>query len=213
MLIGSWAAGITLLAVSHILAEFRNRAFLIYITKPATMLLVIGMLLTELKITDHYGQIILSGMLLSLAGDIFLMLRAKYFLAGLFCFLAAHLAYLSAFLWQGYTPSAAPIFLLGIIALSFYIWIRPSLMNLKFPVIVYMVVLAVMAATAFSGSMTEKSPASFCAAAGAALFVFSDICLAVRQFRCAYAWSPALIMAPYFAAQTLIAFSVFRTLS
>lgn len=84
----------------------------------------------------------------------------------------------------------------------------PHLGRLRLPVIVYVVVLIAMAALAGARAVEVQTPLSWAAAAGAALFVFSDATLALNRFRRRFHAAQFVIMTTYVAAQMLIAISV-----
>jgi len=75
-----------------------------YVLKPATMVALIGVALALTPERDAQRVLFVIGLGLSLAGDVFLMLPADLFLAGLASFLLAHLAYLAGFAVGGPTP-------------------------------------------------------------------------------------------------------------
>ncbi|WP_211284484.1 lysoplasmalogenase [Xenorhabdus mauleonii] len=92
-----------LLSVSAVagisLSNFVNPAWiwLHYLTKPtATALLVFWVLLRGAPVSIRYRNAIAFGLVFAVAGDICLMLPQDYFLAGLFCFLLTHCAYIYA---------------------------------------------------------------------------------------------------------------------
>ena len=89
---------IFLTAMLAIYGEMVGRRTLVYVFKPLTTVLIIA-LAAQLPAepASRYRMAILAGLVLSLAGDVFLMLPADRFIAGVAAFLAAHLAYLTAF--------------------------------------------------------------------------------------------------------------------
>jgi uncharacterized membrane protein YhhN len=100
---------ITLLGVSLVsavfdwLAVWRNRRAFEVLFKPATL----AALAVWFGLTTHLqGQSawFAAGLILSLAGDIFLLHSEKLFLAGLGAFLSAHLVYAA-----GFNPSPPPV--------------------------------------------------------------------------------------------------------
>ncbi|OTA20117.1 hypothetical protein Xbed_01833 [Xenorhabdus beddingii] len=72
-------------------------SWLHYLTKPtATVLLVFWVLLIREPVSIRYRNAIAFGLAFAVGGDLFLMLPQDYFLAGLFCFLLTHCAYIYA---------------------------------------------------------------------------------------------------------------------
>lgn len=70
-----------------------------YVLKPLTTLLIAGIAFAiPAPISDTYRWLVILGILLSLAGDVFLMLPDdRYFIFGLASFLVAHLFYIGAY--------------------------------------------------------------------------------------------------------------------
>jgi uncharacterized membrane protein YhhN len=201
------SAGLTV--AGHYLRPPRPALF--YIFKPLTTILILCVaLLPGTFPGDPYARAVVIGLLFSLAGDVFLVLPDKYFLFGLFAFLLAHISYSVAF--QG--GSAAPGFrwvLLGLLAfgLVVLVYLREGIpAQMRTPVAAYVLVILVMASLAVGQALGQPSTSTLAAAAGALLFVISDGTLAVNRFRYPFRLAEALILVTYFAAQWLIAISV-----
>src|SRR4030042_4711090 len=100
MQIDTWMA-ILLISISAAFAisgKYQKSKFIHYAFKPLTMIMIIS--LAWERMTFHptvYGYLIFSGLCISLLGDVFLMLPAKYFRPGLLAFLAAQVLYIPAF--------------------------------------------------------------------------------------------------------------------
>ncbi|MGA9121091.1 MAG: lysoplasmalogenase [Bacteroidota bacterium] len=189
----------------QILADARKQFPLTYIFKPLVLVLII-VLATQTPIMGNPRRwAIIAGLLFSLAGDIFLMLRERRFLAGLVSFLAAHLCYCVAFFHPpdvSLSITALPIFAAGAV---FYRLLAPGLHRLKIPVLVYLVFVLAMVTLAIHQWILHPSVHTGVTALGASLFVVSDALLALREFRKAFPWSQKAILLTYFAAQTCIA--------
>jgi uncharacterized membrane protein YhhN len=191
----------------HIGAEYAGARRGIYVFKPLTVLLIIGIAVAGES--SLYKYLILAGLLCSLAGDIFLMLPKDRFIPGLISFLVAHLFYIAAFtLDSGRTPSlltALPLLIYGGVMLRM---LFPSLGKMKAPVIVYMLVILLMVWQASNRYASAGVPGSGLAFAGATLFAVSDSLLASNRFRRPFRSAQLLILSSYFAAQWSIALSV-----
>ncbi len=182
-----------------------------YIFKPLTtvLILTIAVLQPELS-SSYYKWMIVAGLAFSLAGDVFLMLPADRFIAGLASFLIAHLFYIAAFLfdtgltwiWWHMLPMA--FYTAALLAI-----LLPKVQAGKFPVFVYAVVLGVMAWAAWERWMQLGHLRAEYAALGAALFVASDSALAGKRFLGDYKHAEVAILGTYFPAQWLIALSIF----
>jgi len=194
-------------------ASVEGLRWLHYLCKPAAMLAIIASAARGRH--GPYRSWILAGLLLSLLGDIFLMLPVDAFVPGLAAFLLAHLAYIVALrrdlgaaqLWW-----SAP--LLAVYAAANLAGLWPHLpAPLRVPVIAYTVVLASMAAIALARAGHAPRGAGRgprMAALGALLFVASDSLLAWDRFAGPLPYAIAGVLASYYAAQWCIASSIPR---
>ncbi|MFY9611648.1 MAG: lysoplasmalogenase [Blastocatellia bacterium] len=198
------------LGVLNIAALYAGYTPLVYLTKPATMLVILTLAVVETdRAPSRYANLVLIGLACSLVGDVLLMLPSDQFVPGLVSFLVAHLFYIAAFRsgLAGFGPAwlALPFFAYGLAAF----WILlPGLGELKLPVAVYLVVILTMAwQTAVRWNAIRDRSCLF-AFAGALLFVISDSIIAFNRFHTRFYLAEALIMSTYFTAQWLIALSV-----
>ncbi|MDH3915554.1 MAG: lysoplasmalogenase [Chromatiales bacterium] len=198
------AAGIS--GLLHIRADYQRQWALTYIYKPLTMLLILGLALQGGQ-PDPYRFAIVTGLILSLVGDVFLMLKPARFLPGLTAFLFAHLAYLVGFAYasQGLHLIASAIALLTGLIMLRLLW--PGLGRLWLPVTLYVAAIVAMVAAAFSAALEAPSAYRLAAAAGALAFLISDATLGVARFRKPFEAAQALILSSYYLGQSLIALS------
>jgi uncharacterized membrane protein YhhN len=155
---------------------------------------------------------IVAGLVLSLAGDVFLMLPSDRFREGLASFLLAHLCYIAAFTREaGFSLALLP--LAPLLVAAAFVWRRlaPGVADMRGPVLVYVAVLVVMAWQALARALALPGTGPLLAAAGACLFVVSDSALALARFDRPFAASRAVVAGSYFAAQWLIALSLHAT--
>jgi len=197
-------------AILYQWGNYRGPKALVYVFKPLTTALI---LLIALSVPDPpsqlYKWLIVAGLLLSLTGDVFLMLPGDKFIAGWGAFLLAHLAYIAAFISDGGLYRAPWLLLLGLaygVVLLRILW--PTLGRLRLPAALYMLVIIVMAWQA-AGRIGQGSGASaWLAFAGAVLFVASDSILVVNRFARPFQSARLVYMSAYYTAQWLIALSV-----
>lgn len=188
------------------------RAWLVYVCKPLTTLLILAVALAPgTFLADRYAGAIALGLVFSLAGDIWLMLPRRGFLSGLISFLFAHLCYIVAFLAAPLAPGPAwPSLLLLPISGALiwrYLWMAlPT--SLKGPVSLYVAIIVLMATLAVSRAVTYNDAATRSAALGALLFYASDAALAIDRFRRPFALAHVVVLGSYFVGQLLIALSV-----
>lgn len=209
-LAGPVLAAATVSVALHLRAEYCGPRWQVYLFKPLTTTLLIG--LAGFSTSAHgmrYQAAIVVGLVCSLAGDIFLMLPRDRFMAGLGSFLVAHLAYLAAFS-SGVPLGTAPALAAPLVALSVpLLWLLwPRLGSLRTPVLCYTGAIVVMVWQAVAWRWTVPTPGSALAAGGALLFMTSDAVLALNRFRRPFGGAQVLIMSTYVAAQALIACSV-----
>lgn len=198
-----WLA-ISLSALLHITAAYRGPNWQFYLFKPFTMVLLL-LLAWQAGLDSFYHQAIFAGLLMSVAGDIFLMLPKDRFVPGLVSFLLAHIVYSLAF-WSQLNGNMvwwlpAMLFAGGIIV---FLLLLPSLGKLIVPVALYIAVIVQMAWAAGEFWLTAGSTAGLLAFTGALVFMFSDTVLAVDRFRGPFKPSVTVIMTSYYLAQSLL---------
>jgi len=188
-------------------AEYRGSRRGLWLTKPLASLAFIGAGIAAGALDSTYGQLVLAGLLLCLLGDVLLipLERPAVFRAGVFAFLAGHVAYSAAFLTRpldGFGLVAGAI-VLAVLVLGVLRWLAASLpADMVWPVRVYMVVIGVMSALA-CGVTAAGGP--WAVAVGALAFTASDVSVArdrfVRHEFLNRAWGLPL----YYGAQLLLA--------
>lgn len=180
-----------LLACADWLAVARGWTRLGYFTKPAVMVALLAWLGQTGGLS---GQLIwfAAGLLLSMLGDIFLMLPREQFIAGLIAFLLAHLAYLAGFN-AGLPPMELTglvlALLVGLTAAQIYRRILAGLkasgkLSYKYPILIYSTVISLMLLSALLTLVRPewRATPALLASAGALLFFLSDTFLAWNKF-------------------------------
>jgi uncharacterized membrane protein YhhN len=185
--------------------------WLAFIFKPLTTLLVIAFAWPRGAASPKQRRFVLIGLVLSLAGDVFLLWPKEGFLPGLVAFLLAHLAYIAAFCVP-VRLAARPWVLVAYAALAALIlsqlWAGVPA-ALRAPVLAYVLCLATMAAQA--AVWWRSAPAQAAArwaALGGLLFMASDSLLAFNKFGQPLPLSALWILATYWLAQWCIASSL-----
>ena len=190
-----------------LVAEYRRSRAGLWLAKPIASLAFIWAGLAAGALDSGYGQLVLLGLVLCLVGDVLLipLERPAVFRAGVFAFLAGHVAYSAAFLTRPLDPLgfAAGTVLLAVVVGAVLRWIGPTLpAGMVWPVRVYMFVIGLMSALA-CGVTAAGGP--WAVAVGALAFTASDVSVArdrfVRHEFVNRAWGLPL----YYAAQLAIA--------
>lgn len=202
------AAGVVICAALAILSAPWALAMpvLNFIFKPLATLCVIAHAWPRGHDTPVLRRWVLTGLLLSLAGDVALLWPKEGFLPGLVSFLLAHLAYLWAFTrvqrlaaW----PAAFVAYALLAVVILWRLW--PGVpAALQAPVIAYVACLAAMAAQA-AVLWRRGSARGALLAFGGALFMASDALLATNKFAGPLPLASLWILSTYWAAQWCIA--------
>lgn len=205
-----YVAAIAICASAAIVATARGRRRGVYVLKPLTTLLILLLAWYHSPLLPVPVTLVIAGLVFSLAGDVFLMLPNDRFVAGLVAFLIAHLLYIGAFTDGWAVPRATGwVIVPFLVYAAVLLWILlPHVPRaLKAAVIVYAAALLVMAWQAAERGAAGLS-SGVLAALGGVLFVISDSALALDRFRRPFPGAQPLVLATYWAAQTLIALSI-----
>jgi uncharacterized membrane protein YhhN len=180
-----------------------------YLLKPGTMVALIVVAIALEPESAAQRSWFVAALILSLAGDVFLMLPADLFVAGLASFLLAHVAYIIGFVVAGFDAGTASIGLV-IVALAAATLgvriiqaVRTGHPALQLPVTIYMTVISVMVYAAFG----SEEPLAI---AGALVFYASDSVIAWDRFVEPKGWARPAIMSTYHVAQALLVLSLLR---
>ncbi len=207
----------TLLAIAilisgclHIHFDYKNNYAACYIFKPLTILLTITSVFIFASFNELYHYLIVAGLVFSLFGDIFLMLKRQQFIAGLVSFLIAHFIYSAAFFTQLNLPPTPTIFIVvSLVGLAMYTWLWPGLGKLAIPVSVYVAAITIMVSLAAEIWFAMPDQFTLAAMIGAGFFMLSDGVLAANKFRMPFKAAQAIILSTYYIAQMSIAYSAF----
>lgn len=160
-----------------------------------------------------FGVVVVLGLLLSAAGDVFLIGadRPKVFTLGLVAFLLAHIAYSAAFvLVSRFAPTdILTAFPLALVVLFLYRRFGPNLGSMRGPVLAYMLVISFMVSRAAAvprANAIAVLPA-WLVAGGALAFYVSDVMLAWNRYASPFRLN-RLSLVFYYGGQAAIAWSV-----
>jgi uncharacterized membrane protein YhhN len=204
-------AAAAVVAVADWIAVAQQRKPLEYAAKPATLALLVGVAVALHPARDAQRTAFVVALVLSLAGDVFLMLPRDLFAGGLASFLLGHIAYAVGL--RAYAPSsslALPPAAAGIAAIAALLGTRvvrgvrrQGHGELVGPVLAYIVVLSAMVVLA----LARAEPL---AALGGAAFLCSDAVLAWNRFVRPLRRGPLAVIVSYHLAQALLVLSLLR---
>lgn len=187
---------------------------LLFIAKPMTTVLLIVHAAQRGADEPRARRWILTGLVLSLVGDVALLWPKEGFLPGLIAFLLAHLAYIAAFhgrvrfgsRWQ---PFAVYTLIAALVLAALWPGVPSAL---RIPVLLYVACLGSMAAQAavvwLAARGTANESLARSGAIGGALFMLSDALLATNKFATPLPLAPLLVLGSYWAAQWCIVSSL-----
>ena len=204
VLLGAAAA----FAVGDWVARGRDDLRLEYLCKPATMVMLVGVAvaLTPAHDAGTRRWWFVAALVLSLAGDVLLMLPSDLLVAGLAAFLVGHLCYLAGFWADG--PAATALVVAVVVVAVVVAPVAARILGalhgqpkLRIPVALYVGVISVMLATA-------AAVGNPWAAVGAALFVTSDAMIAWNRFVKPFPGAEVGIMMTYHLGQAGLVLSL-----
>ena len=153
-----------------------------HVAKPGTLVALIGVAVALEPFDGTVRAWMVAGLVLSLVGDVLLMLPERWFLGGLVAFLLGHVAYVVGLQLAptsgAWTAVGLAVVLLGALTVGRSIVTRVGAgrhRSLRGPVIAYLVVISAMVVSAFG-------TAAAAAIIGALLFYVSDATLAWNRF-------------------------------
>jgi uncharacterized membrane protein YhhN len=200
-------AGAAVLAVGNWLAVASGSKPAEYVCKPATLVLLIALALALNPVHADTRAWFVAALVVSLLGDVLLMLPADLFVLGLGAFLLGHVAYT-----VGLDLHTAGNWLLGVpipvvaavLAVRLVRGIRRMGQDaLVVPVLAYVVVIGAMVVSAVASG-------NALAAVGALLFMGSDALIGETRFVRSRAWAGVAIMVTYHLGQAGLVLSLVR---
>ena len=199
---------ITVSGAFAVAGAYQKSRFSHYTFKPLTMILIISLAWDRAADgSQAYGYLILAGLCFGLIGDILLMLPANRLRQGMAAFSAGHILYSIAFALGTKELSLPALAALGAWGAVVFFVLRRGLGRLRLPVAAYMVISVLMAWLGVGRHLTLDQSKSLLSLAGGLLFLFSDSINGLKRFRKPFRAAEVLTLAPYYAAQLLIALS------
>jgi uncharacterized membrane protein YhhN len=212
MTAGAWVLlGVAgLLAIGNWVAVAGERKPLEYVCKPGTLMALVGVAIALDPTHGDTRAWFVVALVLSLAGDVFLMLPSDRFVAGLTSFLLAHVAYVIGLTRHGGSARAVLVAAIPVVIVAGALGARflraarvAGHRELVAPLVAYMAVIAVMVTCALASGIVL-------AAVGAVLFMASDALIAETRFVTARPWAPLVIIVTYHLGQAGLTLSLVR---
>lgn len=207
-------AAATLFAVADWIAVARGNRRIEYLCKPATLVLLIGVAVALDPADDGQRAWFVGALVLSLAGDVFLMLPRDAFVAGLASFLVGHVAYIVGLRLEeaggGLAALAAAAVVVAVATAMVGGRILDALrasqqqqqqQQMRTPVAAYMAVISTMVVCAIATGDVR-------AAVGAGLFYVSDAMIAWNRFVRPFPSARPAIMSTYHLGQAALILSL-----
>lgn len=198
---GALLAAAAAFAVLDWVAVTRGHRRVEYVAKPATTALLAAAAVALDPADPTQRAWFVGALVLSLAGDVFLMLPRDAFVPGLASFLLAHLAYIVGLAREADEPSllvAVPVIVAVAVGRPV---VRATELALRGPVLAYMAVITTMACVA-------AATGDWRAAVGAVVFMASDSMIAWNRFVRPFPYARLAIMSTYHVAQALLVLSL-----
>lgn len=188
-------------------AVARDRRPVEYVFKPLTLVALTATALALDPADPAVRAWFVVALVLSLGGDVLLMLPRDLFVPGLAAFLLAHVAYVVGLALAGVTPGAVVVGL-AVVGLALVAVGMPLLRGARRaeaalvpPVLAYMLVISAMLATAVGTGRVL-------AIAGAGLFYLSDALIGWGRFVTAHDRGRLAVMVTYHVGQALLVLSL-----
>jgi uncharacterized membrane protein YhhN len=211
--VGVTGAAAVLLAVAAVaaagdwVAVARRYKALEYLCKPAATAALVAVAATIDPSSGPRRTAVVVALVLSLTGDVLLMLPGDLFVAGLGAFLLAHIAYVAGFRLDAgpaselLLPAAAVLVVVAAVGRPVLRGVRRTDPAMAAPVTAYMLVIAAMVTAALASGEPLTG-------AGAAVFMASDSLIAWNRFVRPLRWAPVAIMVTYHLGQAGIVLSL-----
>jgi len=195
-------------SAGNLTAILRHDKRLEYATKPTVMVLLIAVALLLHPVSQAERALFVVAVALGPAGDVFLMLRRDFLIAGLLAFLAGHVAYIVGFRFGGFELAGLVVGAV-IVTVTAALALRRVLAaldtggraRLKAPVVAYVVVISLM-------TVSATASGSLVAAVGGILFLYSDLLFSWYRFVRPLSWGQPLNIVMYQSGQALLVLSL-----
>jgi uncharacterized membrane protein YhhN len=206
-------SGVILLSVLLYSERKRGGRGLLFYKGALSSLFIVAVITQDHQAVHSYYVFLLTGLVFCLGGDLFLAIpRERMFLFGLASFWFGHLFYFTGFFhlarvgWWTFGGLLVTTTISGVV----FFGLKPHLGKLKGPVFLYVLVITLMVAGAWSllGDENLKPGGRIMVFSGALAFYFSDLFVARNRFIKKEFINRLVGLPLYYTGQFLLAFSV-----
>lgn len=189
------------------------QSFYPFIKSSIVFSLIVYYLYETKNTSNKTKHLTLLALVFCVTGDILLTFVNKsenYFILGLIAFLIGHLFYIFVFSRKIALKNLQSLFTFVLVSycIGYFMILKPHLDSLLLPVLVYMIVILLMAISAYLRKQQVTSKSFNLVLIGALLFVISDSLLAFNKFHKTFEYASFLIMLTYSFAQYFIVFGL-----
>lgn len=201
---------IAISAIFAIYGKYKKQKFIHFAFKPLTMIMIISLAWEKMMASPSvYSYLILSGLCLSLLGDVFVMLPGnRYIKQGLSAFLIGYSLYALAFSRNVRVVSFAPLLLIASFGAVVYIYLYGRLNKMRVPVLIYVFIISFMVWLAVNRYLDFLDQKSRFVIVGGILLLFSESIWGINKFRKQFWLAEILILGTYFTGQLCVALSI-----
>ena len=209
MKINDITKGLTILffivSILDIIGVALNNSLMQTIFKPMIILSLIALYYFSVEKKNNWYLIALG---FSFLGDILLMDKNNLFLYGIAAFLVTQILYIIIIVRQMQKPSNFHKYLYAFLYVNYVVYLltllKPNLLDLFYPVLVYGIAISVFGLVATLNYVSKRTRPALYLMLGAMLFIASDSMIALHKFHEPKIFYPVAIMITYVSAQYLI---------
>ncbi len=205
-----------LIVAGYIYGTLNDMEWMKVAAKSLIIISLITLFIVETKLKGRFHKRIVTGLCLTLLGDILLMFGSKYpvcFIFGLFAVLLCHLFYISAFYLDFRSApeldkktARITLFICALFCTSFFFYLRPHLGSMRIPVLLFILIIGFMVLMATFRNLRVNNRSFNLILSGAIFFMLSDAIMVYDHFIANINYGVIYITIIYFVAQYLIVF-------
>ncbi len=194
-----------IVSILDIIGVALNNSLMQTIFKPMIILSLIALYYFTV---DKMNNLYLLALAFSLLGDILLLDKNNLFIYGIAAFLLTQILYIFIIVRQMQKPSNFHKYLYAFLYVNYVVYLltllKPNLLDLFYPVLVYGIAISVFGLVATLNYVSKRTRPALYLMLGSMLFIASDSMIALHKFHEPKIFYPVAIMITYVSAQYLI---------